>query len=255
MIPKAGKKDRTSLRSWRPIALLSCLGKGLERIVARRIAWTAMTHNILSPQHGGALPKRSAMDLVASFTHDVEHAWATGKQVTMITMDVQGAFDALLKNRLLQRMGKQGWPAPALSLIQAFLTDRQVQVRLGRETTPNYPVPCGTPQGSPLSPVLYTLYLAELLNQDRTRRFGYADGVCIYRATHTLDGNVTLLAEDMRAINEWGVANKVVFAPEKLEMIHLTRKREYCSLDCKVSENQTITLVAEASDDNQTALR
>ena len=38
-------------------------------------------------------------------------------------------------------------------------------------------------------------------------------------------------------------------------MIHLTRKREYCSLDCKVSENQTITPVAEASDGNQTALR
>jgi hypothetical protein len=51
---------------------------------------------------------RSAIDLVALFTHDVEHAWATGKQVTIITIDVQGAFDALLKNRLLQRIGKQG---------------------------------------------------------------------------------------------------------------------------------------------------
>jgi hypothetical protein len=67
-----------------------------------------MAHNILSPQHGGALLKRSAIDLVASFTYDVEHAWATGKQVTIITMDVQGAFNALLKNRLLQRIGKQG---------------------------------------------------------------------------------------------------------------------------------------------------
>jgi hypothetical protein len=77
-----------------------------------------------------------------------------------------------------------------------------VQVRLGKETTLNYPVLCGTPQGSPLSPVLYTLYLAELLNQDRTRCFSYADDVCIYRATYTLDRNVTLLGEDMRAINE-----------------------------------------------------
>ena len=38
MLPKVGKKDRTSPRSWRPIALLSCISKGLERIVARRIA-------------------------------------------------------------------------------------------------------------------------------------------------------------------------------------------------------------------------
>jgi len=36
------------------------------------------------------------MDLIAAFTHDVESAMAAGSQVTMITMDVQGAFDALL---------------------------------------------------------------------------------------------------------------------------------------------------------------
>ena len=54
MLPKVGKKDKTSVHSWRPIALLSCVSKGLERIIARRIAWTALTNGILSSQHGGA---------------------------------------------------------------------------------------------------------------------------------------------------------------------------------------------------------
>ena len=128
MIPKIGKKDKTSVRSWRPIALLSCMGKGLERIIARRIAWTAMTCGVLSPQHGGALPKRSAMDLVAAFTHDVEEAFARGQHVAMVTMDVQGAFDALLKNRLLHRMRDQGWGASVIRMIDCFLSDRQVRV-------------------------------------------------------------------------------------------------------------------------------
>jgi hypothetical protein len=44
------------------------------------------------------------MDLLASFTHDTQRAWAVGKKVTMVTMDVQRAFDALLKNQLLDRM-------------------------------------------------------------------------------------------------------------------------------------------------------
>jgi hypothetical protein len=104
MILKAGKKDHTSARSMRPIALLLCIGKGLERLVARRIATTAITHDIISPQHVGAVPKRLAMDIVAAFTHDAEQALAVGKRVTMVTMDVQGAFDALLKNRLLHWM-------------------------------------------------------------------------------------------------------------------------------------------------------
>ncbi|KFZ20594.1 hypothetical protein V502_03127, partial [Pseudogymnoascus sp. VKM F-4520 (FW-2644)] len=96
--------------------------KGLERTIARRVAWTALTSGILSSQHGGALPKRSAMDLVAAFTHEIETAFTTRQHATMITMDVQGAFDALLANRLLARMTKQGWPLPLLRLVQSFLT-------------------------------------------------------------------------------------------------------------------------------------
>ena len=108
VIPKAGKRDRSSPRSWRPIALLSCLGKGLKRLVAKRMAWTALINNLLSAQHAGASPKRSTMDLVASFVHEAENALAAGLEVSMVTMDVQGAFDALLKRRLLQRMRYQG---------------------------------------------------------------------------------------------------------------------------------------------------
>ena len=120
------------------------------------------------------------MDLVASFTHDAEAAMAAGLEATVITMDVQGAFDALLANRLLARMIKQGWPLPLLTLVRSFLADRKVRLRLEKSTTPEHKVACGTPQGSPSSPVLYMLYLAELLAQDTTLRFGYADDICLY---------------------------------------------------------------------------
>jgi hypothetical protein len=246
MIPKVGKKDKTSVRSWRPIALLSCISKGFERIISRRIAWTALTHRVLSNQHGGALPKRSAMDLVASFTHDVEKAMAEGNQVTMVTLDVQGAFDALLVNRLLQRMQRQGWPVSLLRLVRSFLTNRKVRVRLEDSTTAFFAVACGTPQGSPLSPVLYMLYLAELLNEDPRLRFGYADDICLYRASRTLEENVRLLAYDVQSIIQWGDENKIFFAPEKLEMIHLTTKKGVSALVLKVNNELEITPITTA---------
>jgi len=64
----------------------------------------------------------------------------------MVTLDVQGAFDALLKNRLLHRMVQQGWPQRTVLFVDSFLTDRRVQVRLGQVTTPNYPVAQGDVQ-------------------------------------------------------------------------------------------------------------
>ena len=90
-------------------------------------------------------------------------------------------------------MTKQGWLLPLLTLVRSFLSDRKVRVRLEKAITPEYKITYGTPQGSPLSPVLYMLYLAELLSQDTTLRFKYADDICLYRAITSLDTNIELL--------------------------------------------------------------
>lgn len=256
MIPKVGPgRDRSSVRSWRPIALISCISKGFERILAKRMAWTALTHNILSKQHAGALPKRSAMDLVASLTHDLETALLKKKCATLVTLDVQGAFDALLPNRLLRRMQLQGWPIGTIRLIRSFLTNRRVRVRLEDCTTPFHDVECGTPQGSPLSPILYMLYLAELLNQNEQFRFGYADDIALYRVGNTLDDNIELLQEDVGQILAWGEENKIFFAPEKMEMIHFHGGRNEEAPSLQIREGLSIEPITSAKPGQQPALR
>ena len=69
-LPKNGR-DPSSVKGWRPIALLSCLGKGLERLLAKRMSHLAVTWEIVGRQQFGALPKRSAIDLVSCVVHDM----------------------------------------------------------------------------------------------------------------------------------------------------------------------------------------
>ena len=88
MIPKPGKRDLSLPGSWRPISLLSCLGKGLERLIARRVAWAAVEYRVLNSQQAGALPKRLAVDLVAALIHDVDQALNKKKVATLVTMDI-----------------------------------------------------------------------------------------------------------------------------------------------------------------------
>ncbi|KAF7557551.1 hypothetical protein G7Z17_g571 [Cylindrodendrum hubeiense] len=158
MIPKPGKRDLSSPRAWRPISLLSCLGKGLERLIARRLAFIAIDRKVLHKNQAGALTKRSAVDLVAALIHDIESALARGLVVTLVTMDIQGAFDTVLRNRLLQRLRQQGWPELLVRWMASFMTDRTARVHFQDAITLSSALECGLPQGSPVSPILFLLY-------------------------------------------------------------------------------------------------
>lgn len=104
------ERELATPKGWRPISLLSYLGKGLERIVAKRMAWLAIRFKIVPQQLFGALPGCSAVDLVFCVIHDAEAAMRNKKVMAMVTLDVQGAFDAVLHKRLLRRLREQGWP-------------------------------------------------------------------------------------------------------------------------------------------------
>lgn len=65
------------------------------------MAYATLKNGILHPSQAGALPKRSAVDIVASLIYDIEKALAAGKVATLVTEDVMGASDAILRNRMV----------------------------------------------------------------------------------------------------------------------------------------------------------
>ncbi len=57
MIPEANKRNLTKPEAWRPISLLSCLSKGMERIIAKRMSHLAIKYKVLHPS-GRATPTK-----------------------------------------------------------------------------------------------------------------------------------------------------------------------------------------------------
>lgn len=66
------------------------------------MAWVSIKYKFLHPQQFGALPLRSATDLATALILDIEEAWSRGLKASMLTLDVQGAFDAVLSGRLIR---------------------------------------------------------------------------------------------------------------------------------------------------------
>ncbi|KAM4061058.1 reverse transcriptase (RNA-dependent DNA polymerase) [Hirsutella rhossiliensis] len=107
-----------------------------------------------------------------------------------------GAFDTVLRNRLLLRLREQGWPT---NLVR---------------------------WGSPASPILFLLYTVPIYSiGEPNSRFGYADDVATLIRGRSLQETAARATRAAGELIQWGADNGVVFDPGKTEVIHFTRPR------------------------------
>ena len=109
---KEGKKDYSLPSSYRPIALENTLAKVVEKALANRITDVLEEHNLLPWSQMGARRGRSTLSAISLLTACVEAAWKArpGCTVSMLSLDITGAFDNVPHERLLQILKAKGFP-------------------------------------------------------------------------------------------------------------------------------------------------
>jgi hypothetical protein len=157
------------------------------------------------------------VDLTTALASDIEEAWAKGLIAGILTVDVKGAFDGVLANRLIQRLREQGWPNCLVQWVRSFLANRIAYIRLDKVKSKAFPVLYSLPQGSPILPILFLLYVEPFLRLSRGR-FGYADDGVILATGTTIQMVHTKLQKHLDITLVWGQENGILFNSAKTEL-------------------------------------
>ncbi|KAJ0136483.1 Uncharacterized protein HZ326_20511 [Fusarium oxysporum f. sp. albedinis] len=172
-LKKPGKDDYMIAKAWRPISLLATLGKVLESVVAERISYAVETHGLLPTNHFGARKQRSAEQALALLQEHIFSTWRSRHVVSLISFDVKGAYNGVCKERLLQRMKARGIPEVILRWEDAFCSERIATIMINGQSSESRPLPqAGLPQGSPLPPILFLFFNADLVQTQIDRNGG-----------------------------------------------------------------------------------
>lgn len=226
VLRKPGKDDYTQPRAYRPIALLNTLGKALEAIIANRLAYIADSHQLLPSRHTGGRKLASTEHAIHLLLQQIHHAWSEGKVASLLLLDVSGAYDNVSRYRLLHNLRKRRVSQRITSWVASFLSERSTTLKLQEYTAPSAPVQTGIPQGSPISPILYLFYNADLIEACKTQEteaVGYVDDVSILAVGPTAQHNCKTLKGTHRRAEAWAAQHGSQFAPSKYELVHFTR--------------------------------
>ena len=202
-VPEKGK-DKKNPRSYRPISLLSCVGKLLERIVNRRLIGHLESNSVLSPTQTGYRKFRSTEDQLAYLAQNIEDAFQE-KNVLAVFFDLSNAFDKVWKEGLLVKLLRNGVRCKMYMWIQHFLFARTTRVKLDGILSKKVCLREGVPQGGVLSPTRFLVYINDILTtiSKRVSNTLHADDLAVWNASEHTTTATYRIQEAISSINKW----------------------------------------------------
>jgi len=226
VLRKPGKPDYTKAKAYRPIALESTVGKAFESVIAELLSFLTEEHELLPAHHFGGRPGRSTDDALMIMTENIHRAWKRGQVYSAVFLDVAGAFNFVHHLRLCDNLRNRGIPNTLVQWLLSFLQGRSTKLQFNGSTSEDIEVPAGVPQGSPLSPLLFMYYNADLLDiteKPSDMALGFIDDV-VYGTAGTSDiANARRLKQLLEKAEIWRNRHGAQFEQSKYVLIHFTR--------------------------------
>ena len=224
VVPVHKRNSRSDPKNYRPISLLSVVGKVFERIVAEVITHHLDANHLLSHQQFGFRPGRSTSDLLLLLSRDWQDALDEGLDTLVVALDIAGAFDRVWHAGLLEKLHAKGVQGNLLLLLSNYLQGRTLQVVVNGQSSRPLPVEASVPQGSVLGPILWNIYINDLLQLLPTIS-AYADDCTLSRSYCRQDSQRVTdeINQQLHLIKEWGARWQVDFAPEKTQAMVISR--------------------------------
>jgi len=225
LIPKARKESYTVAKSWRPIQLQSILAKILERVIVARLAKL----DLLTPNMFGGRKKSGTTDAIQTLDDFVQAHH--GYNICLSALDIEGGFDHLDLDLVCNRIREKN---PHLAeWVRHWGHGRQTSYRFNGRTSQAFHTSMGTPQGSPLSPILFLISTRDILDtthadqgDTKTIILAYVDDMLVATAYKDRDRGQaahqgTVDEMTLRA-KSWGYS----FSATKGEYIHIHTKKQ-----------------------------
>ena len=148
-----------------------------------------------------------------------------GGKAGAVLMDLSKAFDCIRHDLLIAKLHAYGFSYEALTLINDYLTNRQQRVKVNGSFSSWKELTRGVPQGSVLGPLLFNIYINDLLLFIQSSDIcNYADDTTIYACDKNLENITHKLENDCNVALEWFANNFMKLNADKCHLLVIGKR-------------------------------
>ena len=223
LIPKPGK-DPTCSDNYGPIALAPTLSKVLEWCILLIYGDSFST----SPLQFGFKSGMSADMCTGLIKNVISRYCFNGSNVFGCFLDASKAFDRVSHLKLFSKLLEKNLPPTIIRLLFSWYRDQKSSVLWNKTLSENLSVSNGVRQGGVLSPILFIVYIDELLTRLESHAVGCYWSHYFVGALGYAD-NIVLLAPSASALRmmlntccQFAINYNLIFNPGKTQLVRFS---------------------------------
>ena len=223
LFKKGCKYDMTN---YRPISILSCISKIAEKVLCNQIREHLENNDLLTVKQYGFRPMKNTSLAINDFLEQIYRRLDQSLETQAIFLDFSKAFDTINHDILLGKLRFYNFNDSAIKLIKSYLTNRKQFVKIESQESTLKSISLGVPQGSVLGPLLFLIYINDLVNVSPA--FNY---ILFADDTNLLCDNHLFTQSELVKIQEWCCANKLIINFSKTQQIIFRNPQKRIQLD------------------------
>ena len=219
------KGSRLDVSNYRPISVISAFSKVIEKHFESSML--DYINSILSQYLSGFRKGYSCQHLLMRFTEEWRKYLDQNKVVGALLKDLSKAFDCLPHDLLIAKLEAYGFDTKTLNIFKSYLNQRKQFVNINGTLSDILEILSGVPQGSILGPILFNIFINDLLIHIKsTNTHNYADDNTLSAYGDTVIEVTKSLEKGAEEALSWFLSNGMSANADKFQAIFCRKDKK-----------------------------